>query len=232
MPKQLNVAQQVIRKGSITSGRGSLKVSNKNIALSNLILRGPKTDNHIALTFDGGGNEYGTAQILNILMKYNIHSTFFLTGQWVEAYPGLARQIILEGHEIGNHTYDHTDLTTLQEEQIIRQIILCEQAIRRITGKSVHLFFRQPYGHGDEKVLAATKRAGFDYTIQWSLDTLDWKNPPAHSIVSTILDNVRYGDILLMHLGAHHTAEALEIVAPSLLNRGIQMVTVSKLLFN
>jgi peptidoglycan/xylan/chitin deacetylase (PgdA/CDA1 family) len=231
MPDQLSLAHQVIRKGNIISRNKSVIIPNKNISLSNFTLRRDEARNRIALTFDGDGNDHGTALILNVLMKYEIHSTFFLTGKWVETYPDLAQRIVFEGHEMGNHTYTHPDLTTLKDEEIMQEITLGERAIRRIVGEGKRILFRQPYGHGNEKVLSATKRAGVDYTIQWSLDTLDWKNPPVDFIVNSILDNVKGGDIVLMHLGGHHTAEALDIVVPVLLKCNIQMVTVSELLF-
>ncbi|OOR09242.1 hypothetical protein BW897_28870 [Bacillus cereus] len=183
----------------------------------------------IALTFDAGGDEDGAA-ILKVLKQYHTISTFFLTGQWVEKFPSIAQSIVTDGHEIGNHTYSHPDLTKLSHAEIIKEISLGEQIIKRELGVNTRPLFRQPFGYGNKEVLRATKFAGFNYSIHWSLDTLDWKQPSVEFIVQRILNNVRNGDIILMHLLGLQTGKALEIVIPELKSRGFQLVTVSDLL--
>ncbi|MGM0878468.1 MAG: polysaccharide deacetylase family protein [Bacillota bacterium] len=194
------------------------------------VRNGNKHYKKIALTFDGGGDADGAKAILDVLKKHHITSTFFLTGQWVEKFLNLAKSIVNDGHEIGNHTYSHPDLTTLSRKDIINEVTLGQQIIKQVLGKDTKPLFRQPYGHGNKEVLRATKLAGFDYSIHWSLDTLDWKQPSVEFITQRILNNITNGDIILMHLGGRQTGSALEIAIPELKYRGFDLVTVTNLL--
>ena len=185
----------------------------------------------IALTFDDGPHPSLTPKILQILAKYNVSATFFMVGQNVINYPQAAREVINAGHEVGNHTFTHPHIATLGDASIMEEIGRCEDALEELCEYRPHLL-RTPEG----AMSASLERclAGEDYIlVLWSLDTRDWDNKSTAGIVQAVLDNVKSGDIILMHdyISYHSkTPEALDVIIPALLSQGYEFVTVSELL--
>ena len=185
----------------------------------------------IALTFDDGPHPSLTPKILQILAKYNIPATFFMVGQNVINYPNAAKQVILAGHEVGNHTFTHPHIANLSEKAIFDEIGRCEDALEELCEYRPHLL-RTPQG----ALTPSLERclADDDYIlVLWSLDTRDWDNKSTACIVRTVLENIKAGDIILMHdyIGYNSkTPEALEQIIPKLLAEGYEFVTVSELL--
>lgn len=185
----------------------------------------------IALTFDDGPHPSLTPKILEILARYDIQATFFMVGQNVINYPQAAREVINAGHEVGNHTFTHPHIATLGDASIMEEIGRCEDALEELCEYRPHLL-RTPEG----AMNASLERclAGEDYIlVLWSLDTRDWDNKSTACIVQTVLDNVKSGDIILMHdyISYHSkTPEALDVIIPALLSQGYEFVTVSELL--
>ena len=185
----------------------------------------------IALTFDDGPHPSLTPKILQILAKYNVSATFFMVGQNVINYPQAARKVINAGHEVGNHTFTHPHIATLGDAFIMEEIGRCEDALEELCEYRPHLL-RTPEG----AMSASLERclAGEDYIlVLWSLDTRDWDNKSTAGIVQAVLDNVKSGDIILMHdyISYHSkTPEALDVIIPALLSQGYEFVTVSELL--
>lgn len=191
-----------------------------------------KTDSmKIAITFDDGPHPYLTEQILEILDRYGVKATFFMVGVNVINYPDAARAVLADGHEVGNHTYSHSHLKKMSENELSRELGLCEDALEELCEYRPHLF-RPPEGAVNTYVEHCTENN--DYTlILWSLDTRDWENKNTEQIVDIVLSQVEPGDIILMHdyIGKHSkTPEALEILLPKLLEKGFEPVTVSQLL--
>lgn len=185
----------------------------------------------IALTFDDGPHPTLTPKILQILAKYNIPATFFMVGQNVINYPSAAKQVIHAGHEVGNHTFTHPHIANLSEKAIFDEIGRCEDALEELCEYRPHLL-RTPQG----ALTPSLERclADDDYIlVLWSLDTRDWDNKSTACIVRTVLENIKAGDIILMHdyIGYNSkTPEALEQIIPKLLAEGYEFVTVSELL--
>lgn len=195
------------------------------------ITKGKTYMKQIALTYDSGVNkEPADEAILDTLQKYGVESTFFLTGQFTESYPYVAKRLVKDGHEIGNHSYSHPDFAEISREEIINEIKKCEEIIKKNTGENCRPLFRPPYGSLNANTLKYIGEAGYRYSICWSLDTIDWKNTSSATIVNRILDKVQNGDIILLHLNGIYTAAASEIVIPILKSRGFNLVTVSELL--
>ena len=194
--------------------------------------RSVKTDSmKIALTFDDGPHPRLTHRILNILERYQIKATFFMVGVNVTNYPDSAKAVLEAGHEVGNHTYTHAHLQNMTEDELIRELNMCEDVLDEICGYRPHLF-RPPQGAVNVSIEQCAEEK--DYTmILWSLDTRDWEHKDTAKIVNCVLSHVSAGDIILMHdyIGTKsHTPEALEILIPRLLERGYEFVTVSELL--
>lgn len=185
----------------------------------------------IALTFDDGPHPILTERILKILAQYGVSATFFMVGENVINYPEAAKQVILAGHEVGNHTFTHPHIANLNEKAIFDEIGKCEDALEELCEYRPHIL-RTPQG----ALTPSLERCLLDddyILVLWSLDTRDWDNKSTACIVQTVLDNVKSGDIILMHDFIGHnskTPEALEKIIPVLLSQGYEFVTVSELL--
>lgn len=178
----------------------------------------------IALTFDDGPYAPVGNQIMDCLSQYGGKATFFVVGNRVASYSREMKRMVSEGHEIGNHTYEHKYLTKLNGSQIQSQIARCNSAIEAVTGVRPTLV-RLPGGMKNATVLANIREP----IIMWSIDTNDWKTRNTRKIVDSVLGKVRDGDIVLMHeLYSQTGAAALEII-PALTQAGYQLVTVSEM---
>ena len=185
----------------------------------------------IALTFDAAWGNEDTADLLSILARNQIHATFFLTGSWVDAYPDDVKAIAAAGHDIGNHSQTHPEMSTLSKEQIRDELMQVHKNVKELTGQNM-CFFRPPYGDYNNALIEQAKNCGY-YTIQWDVDSLDWKNYGVEPIVNTVLNHksLRNGSIILMHNGAKYTAQALPKVIEGLQEKGFQIVPISKLIY-
>ncbi len=195
-----------------------------------LICKGNTNKKYIALTYDAGDGASATSHLLNVLDKYNVKTTFFLTGEWTEKYPDIGRQIINSGHEIGNHTFNHPDLTKITRSEIIDEVVKAEATIKKLTNTDCRPLFRPPFGAWNRDVLEALGELGYQYSIYWSLDTIDWKQPSVDDIVTRIMDRIKNDDIILMHLEYLNTAKATDIIIPKLKALGYEFVKVSQML--
>lgn len=197
---------------------------------STLILNGNRKYKQISFTYDSGSEDSETSEILDVLKKHNVKATFFLTGIWVEKFSDLAQRIYYEGHEIGNHSYDHPNMVDLSHDEIINNILKGEETIKKIIGVNPRPLFREPFGAWNKEVFQAVGDAGYKYSIYWSIDTIDWKLPSTRVIVNRILRKAKNGDIVLMHLSGNSTAQATDIAIKNLKFFGFKFVTVGELL--
>lgn len=177
----------------------------------------------IALTFDDGPSKY-TPEILETLKNNNSSATFFVLGQEADKYKDTIKLIMEEGSEVGNHTYNHKDLTKLSDEEISDQIHKTEDLIY-ITSGNVSSLVRPPYGASDAKLNEKISRP----IIKWSVDTRDWQSRDAQKIIDHVLSHAKDGEIVLMHDIYKSTAEASKIFIPRLIEMGYQLVTISEM---
>lgn len=186
---------------------------------------------YIALTFDDGPHKKYTSQILDILAKYGVKATFFVVGRNCEKYPELVARELDEGHEVGNHTYSHPDIGTLNEGELVREVLGTEDILQELRGYRPRIF-RPPAGKYNVSVDRIIARLNY-IAVLWNVDTHDWKCPPAALIAKEILNKVKPGYIILMHdyvVGTSGTPEALQIIIPKLLALDYCFVTVSELI--
>ena len=178
----------------------------------------------VALTFDDGPDPKVTTQILATLKKYNAKATFFMLGSRVEYYPEIAINVEKAGHELGNHTWNHPDLTKASLKKINKEITSTSSIIEDVTGKKATVF-RPPYGAANDVVRAQTDLP----SILWDVDTLDWKHRNANQLLTYVKNNTREGSIILMHDIHQSTADGLDAVLAYLKSEGYTFVTVSEL---
>nr|WP_232035547.1 polysaccharide deacetylase family protein [Methylomusa anaerophila] len=166
-------------------------------------------------------------QMLDTLAQQDAKITFFIGGSWAKKYPEMVKTIADGGHELGNHTYSHPHPNNLSKEKNQEQIIKTEELVHSITGIKTNLY-APPYGEYNNTVLMAAHE--LDYrTIMWSIDTIDWKRPPAQVIKNRVISKLHNGAIILMHPTAP-TAEALPELLREIKNKGYTVVKVSDIL--
>lgn len=183
---------------------------------------------NVSLTFDvEGGNDI--EYVLDILKEYQVKGTFFLLASWVEKFPESARRIVKEGHEIGNHSYRHPNLTKLSREQIIRDIQKAENIITNATGVSPRPFFRPPFGAQNHKVIQAIGEGGYRYSCLWSIDPRDWDGKSAQAITSIVLERLHPGGVVLLHINKTNTPMALTSMLEGIIDKGYSIVPLSQL---
>lgn len=185
----------------------------------------------VALSFDAAWGNEDTQQILDTLEKYNVKVTFFMTGGWVENFPEDVEKIYAAGHDLGNHSENHKNMSQLSNEECKTELMKVHEKVKKLTDVDMNLF-RPPYGDYDNEVIKNAKACGY-YTIQWDVDSLDWKDYGVDSIIKTVTEhkNLQNGSIILMHNGAKYTAEALPKVIEKLQEMGYEIVPVSELIY-
>lgn len=182
----------------------------------------------VFLTFDGGADADGLEPILAALAAHRVHSTFFLTGQWVKSFPDLARRILAEGHEIANHSMSHKDMAGWGKEAIAAEIEKAEAVFVAVTGRRGAPFFRFPFGAQNARVERLTEELGYR-PVYWTIDTIDWKEPPVQKIIDKVTTRIRRGAVVLMHVGGRNGPKALPAILDNLLARGYRPDKLSAL---
>jgi polysaccharide deacetylase family sporulation protein PdaB len=185
----------------------------------------------IALTFDDGPAPQYTEAILQVLRSHRVKATFFLLGRWVQQYPDLAREVVADGHAVGDHSWSHADLTQLSESQASQELTSTRDIIQQVTGVKTTLF-RPPYRAYNRQLLDLAASLHFS-TILWSIDPHDWEMPGVGPIISTALGNAQNGAIILMHDGGgdrSQTVAALSSIIERLQAQGFTFVTIPQML--
>lgn len=154
-----------------------------------------------------------------------------MTGKWVEKYPDDVKAINDAGHDLGNHSENHRHMPELSTAEMTEEINKVTERVKSLTGVTMNLF-RSPYGDYDNNLIIQSKSLGY-YVIQWSVDSLDWKNYGVDSIINTVLNSkdLKNGSIILMHNGAKYTAQALPKLIDGLKEKGYEIIPVSQLIY-
>jgi peptidoglycan/xylan/chitin deacetylase (PgdA/CDA1 family) len=188
----------------------------------------------MAITFDDGPNPTVTPGVLEILARHDATATFFLIGQRVRAFPGLAREIASRGHAIGNHTETHPSLTFLSRKRIARELERCDDAIAAATGKSAR-WMRPPFGYRSPLLDSIVRQRGGAGVAMWNVAAKDWRTHAPEPVIQR-LRRARGGDIVLLHDGDHrvlegkrgHVLAALEYWLPRWRDAGLQFVNLDE----
>ncbi len=183
----------------------------------------------VAISFDcAWGTDY-TDALLDVMKKEDVKCTFFMVEFWTEKYPEFVKKIDANGHEIGTHSATHPHMNKLSKEAVVKELTTSSQAITNITGKKVEVF-RPPYGEYNDNLIDTASELGL-YSIQWDVDSLDWKNLSAKEIENRVLGRVKNGSIVLFHNNGLHTAEALPNIIATLKNEGYVFVPIGELIY-
>ena len=186
-----------------------------------------RDDNKISISFDAAWGGDKTLGNLDLLDEYNIKTTFFLVDIWTQKYPELVKEIVARGHEIGNHSTSHPQMSKLNETQIAKELNTQADNVLAIAGVRPVLF-RPPYGDYNNRVITTARAQGF-VPIQWSVDSLDWKNRGAQEIINRAT-KVKSGDIVLFHNDSQYILDALPAVLKYYAENGYSVVPISEIL--
>lgn len=179
----------------------------------------------MALTFDDGPNRKYTPLLLEGLKERGVVVTFFLMGKNIEGNEELVQQMETEGHLIGNHTYQHVQLSRISKEKARREIEKTGNEIYEITG-NYPLYVRPPFGEWPKNL----EQELSVIPVLWDIDTLDWKCQDTDMVVNAVKENAKDGSIVLMHDGYASTVEAVFQIVDYFLEQGYEFVTVDRLL--
>lgn len=184
----------------------------------------------IAISFDAAWGAEDFYRIMDILDAHQIHTTFFMTGGWVDANPECVKTLVEKGHDLGNHSDHHYDMTAISGSEKREELMSVHDKVKELTGYEMRLF-RPPYGAYDNSVITTAYDCNY-YPIQWSVDSLDWKDYGVSSIIDTVCNHpsLAPGAIILCHNGARYTADALDELLTNLENQGYTIVPISELI--
>lgn len=185
-------------------------------------------ENRVAITFDCAWGAKDIPVILNILKEKNVRATFFLVGEWVKRNPEETRMIAEQGHDVANHSENHFKMSALNRDKIKKEIADCTKTIEETTGTRPNLF-RAPYGDYNDNVITIARQAGCE-TIQWSVDSLDWKPGISQEAILKRVSVAKSGDIFLFHNDTPHTDKILGRAIDIIREKGLNPVPVSELI--
>lgn len=193
------------------------------------IYRVDTEEKKVAISFDCAWGVDYTDKLLEVMCENNVKCTFFAVEFWTKKHTEYIKKISDFGHEIGTHSATHPYMSKLTESAIIKELTSSSKAIEDITGKRVELF-RPPYGDYNDLLINTASNMGL-YTIQWDVDSLDWKDLSANEITSRVTSRVKNGSIVLFHNQGLHTAEALPQIIKTLKEKGFSFVPIGQLIY-
>ncbi len=197
------------------------------------IYKGDANKKNVALTFDISWGDEKALPILDTLKQQNIkNATFFLSAAWAERHPDIVQRIVEDGHEIGSMGYSYKDYTSMEAQEVRRDILRAHDAFSKLGIKNIQLL-RPPSGNFDKNVLKIAESLGYT-VVHWSINSHDWKNPGISKIVNNVTKNVHGGDIILLHASdsALQTNKALPNLIQQLRANGYMNLSVSELISN
>ncbi|MBO5666053.1 MAG: polysaccharide deacetylase family protein [Firmicutes bacterium] len=188
-----------------------------------------QSEKKISISFDAAWGDEHTKAILDTLDQYGVKTTFFLVDFWAEKYPEDVKEIAARGHELGNHSATHPDMAKLSKEQMATELNKTADTIEGICGVRPTLF-RPPFGSYNNAVIETCESLGYK-VIQWSVDSLDWKEISAEQIVERVTRNVEPGSIVLFHNNAEYVETYLPKILQILTDQGYEIVPVGELIY-
>ncbi len=188
------------------------------------------TDKVLSISFDAAWGVAHTEKILDILDQYNVKTTFFLVGFWVDKHPDMVKEIVARGHEIANHSNTHPHMAKLSESQIREELQLMSDKAEALIGKPTTLF-RPPYGEYNDAVVRVSRAEGYE-CVQWNVDSLDWKNKGTQDMIRQCTKNIQPGDIVLFHNDSKYILDALPTILKTYTEAGYRVIPVSQILLS
>lgn len=188
------------------------------------------TEKQVAISFDAAWGADKTQDIIEILKEFDVTATFFLVGFWVDDYSDMTKAIADAGMEIGTHSNTHPDMAKLDKNTVKSELETSISKIKSVTGKDVSLF-RAPFGSYNNTLLETAEELSLK-TIQWDVDSLDWKGLSAGEMASRVTSKVKNGSIILMHNNSDHILDGLRLILNKLKVQGYKITSISELIYH
>jgi len=192
------------------------------------LMRGDAARRQVALTFDDGPHPDYTPKLLAVLKQQHVKATFFVVGELAEQHPDLIKAELADGHDVGNHTYHHVNLTRIPNVDVATEIQACGDVLKGIAGQPSHLF-RPPGGDYDQQVAEAAEALNYTMVL-WTDDPGDYAKPGSTTIEARTLRSVNPGGIILLHDGVQQTVDVLPQIIKLIRGQGLEFVTVDQML--
>ncbi|WKK22908.1 polysaccharide deacetylase family protein [Streptomyces olivoreticuli] len=194
------------------------------------IEHGPRTGTAVALTFHGQGDPRSATGLLGEAERAGARVTVLAVGEWLDAHPEMAHRILDGGHELGNHTMRHLDISAMGEADAYAEITRCADRLRRLTGGIGRWFRPSRAQFATDRVAGLARKAGYEHVLSYDVDSLDFTDPGAEEVRRTVLGAVRPGSVVSLHFGHDGTVAALPAILDGLHRRGLRAVTTTELL--
>jgi len=191
---------------------------------------GPRSIANVALTFHGAGAPDYADQLLKIFKSTGTQVSIFAVGTWLVADPSIASRIISEGHDLGNHTMTHTQMKTISAKRVDSEIAKCAAELKKLIGNHGAWFRPSGTQFSTPLIRAAAVKYGYGQCISYEVDSKDFQDPSKKNVISNVMNNVKNGSIISLHLGHKVTLEAMPTLLENLHSKGFTPVTLTKLL--
>ncbi|WUS99345.1 polysaccharide deacetylase family protein [Streptomyces sp. NBC_00708] len=194
------------------------------------ITHGPRDRARVALTFHGQGDPAVARTVLGEAERAGARVTVLAVGSWLDEHPEMARRILDGGHDLGNHTQHHIDISALDETRAYAEITGCAQRLRRLTG-SIGTWFRPSRAQSATPLVQRLAvRAGYPHVLSYDVDSLDFTSPGAAAVTRKVAGEIRNGSVVSLHFGYADTVAALPLLLTEIDRRGLRAVTTTELL--
>jgi peptidoglycan/xylan/chitin deacetylase (PgdA/CDA1 family) len=208
----------------------SAKVPPSRVVLPDEVTHGPRDGKNVALTFHGQGEPRLVNSLLDEIAKSGTRVTVLAVGSWLSTHQSVARRILADGHELGNHTQHHADIKRMSPVDAHAEIADCAAILRTVTGSIGRWFRPSQTQHATDTIKQESRRVGYPTCLSYDVDSLDYTDPGAAAVVNTTLKKVQAGSIVSLHFGHAGTIAAMAPLLDGLRRRGLVPVTMSELM--
>jgi peptidoglycan/xylan/chitin deacetylase (PgdA/CDA1 family) len=206
------------------------KSNDAGMRLGPQVVHGSRHTSQVALTFHGQGPVPMADALLAEAERAGARVTVFAVGSWLGQYPRVAERILRGGHDLGNHTMHHLDITAMDASGAYAEIAGCAQRLHALTGSAGRWFRPSQTRYSTPLIEHEARKAGYQTCVSYDVDSLDYTDPGPGAIVSTVLGSTRPGSIVSLHLGHSGTVTALPAILRGLASRGLHPVTLTEML--
>ncbi|MFJ9694588.1 polysaccharide deacetylase family protein [Kitasatospora sp. NPDC101183] len=193
------------------------------------VVSGPRTGKNVALTFHGSGDPKLATALLAAAEQRGVHLTVMVVGSWLDQQPQMARRILDGGHELGNHTQNHLNISAMTPDQARAEIAQCADRLMRLTGSIGRWFRPSAAQYATPTVRDQAKAVGYEHVLSFDVDPRDYNDPSAAELQRRVLASVRGGSVVALHMGHQCTIDALPGILDGLAKTGLKPVTASQL---
>ena len=226
--------RQLLRSGAgltLLAGLSALdSTAGWTAATSPDITHGPRTKPEVALTFHGAGTPANAAALLKILRDTKTPVTVFAVGTWLKGEPALAKEILNDGHDLGNHTYSHTQMKTISATKVDSEIGLCAKELIALTGNHGSWFRPSGTQYSTALIRKTALKYGYKKCISYEVDSHDYQDPGKAAVIANVMKSVKNGSIVSLHFGHQDTIDALPALLDQLRAKGLTPVTLTQML--